>query len=270
MDAHVYVGLGLSLVSYFGRYAVTELPKSVAWAGVAAGGFVTSVPLWGEDMKPPVGSLLFAVAGFVCFGIAAHLFMNRTQEVALQSGRALPSNPTPSGPAPGTDVVKTTQQYYTRPEIDAMLTSLGELDRFFRPKPVHSEAIQKMIRQVRGVLWAPDIPEYPSIADGLEQYAQQLRNDGIEARRIVKDSDEFVRTVVPDEPTGPNLPFYGILFNVAEVLNDVAGRTTDNRLAAAAIRVQQEQVIDEFTKYRDSIQSTKQKIADKIKDLRGR
>jgi hypothetical protein len=163
-----------------------------------------------------------------------------------------------------------TPPYYARAEIDAMLTSLGELDRFFRPKPVPSEAIQGMTRQVRGFLVAPDIAKYPSIADGLEQYAQQLRNDEIEVHRIVKDSDEFVRSALPDKPDGPNVPLHIILVSAAEFLKDVAGKTKDTHLAGAAIRAQQQQVLDEFTKYAASIQSTKQRIADKVKDLRSR
>jgi hypothetical protein len=77
MDAHVYLGLGLSFASFFGRYAMPEIPKPVAWSGVVAGLFLASVSLWGANMKPPAGSLFFGVAGFICFGIAVHLFLSR-------------------------------------------------------------------------------------------------------------------------------------------------------------------------------------------------
>jgi hypothetical protein len=135
MDTHVYVGFGLSLASYFGRYAVTELPKRVAWAGVAAGVFVMSVPLWGDDMKPPAGSLLFAVAGFVCFGIAAHLYW--TQEIVRQSGPSLPINVLPPSPlptpTPTPEVPKTLSPKFVRELLEALSEAKTLHNKFVDP-----------------------------------------------------------------------------------------------------------------------------------------
>jgi hypothetical protein len=165
------------------------------------------------------------------------------------------------------------RSYYTRQEIDAMLTSLGELQRFYKSKPVLNEAIRDFIPRLAGNIMAPDLSKYPVIADGLEQYAKQLEKDDVELRTIIKDADEFVASAVSPAPPisfAMQSPLYTSLMRAAEGLRYIADKATDRGVAGAAIREQQKQVADENQKYMNSIQSTKQKIAEKIADLRSR
>jgi hypothetical protein len=166
--------------------------------------------------------------------------------------------------------------YYTRAEIDGMITLLVELQRFFKSKPATNEAVQKMTEgSVVEFLRAPDLLEYPQIADGLEQYAEQLKNDNAEVERLTKDTDEFVWKAVPIKyppRLGPD-PFYQfhkIVAEAAEELRRTMGRTTDKGLAALAIRAKQQEFFMRYEKYTASIHEAQKKISEKIADLRSR
>jgi hypothetical protein len=156
-------GFGLSLASYFGRYAVNELPKRVAWAGVAAGALVMSVPLWGDNMKPPAGSLLFAVAGFVCFGIAAHLYW--TQEIVRQPNSSLPINvPLSPSPTPTPEAPKTLSPKVVRELLEALSEA----------KALHSKFVDPTIGQIDS--WAANWRGVLRNNNGAQLYSR-LRNE---------------------------------------------------------------------------------------------
>jgi hypothetical protein len=230
-----------------------------------------------------VGAFMYrAETGHFPFLGGEHAASNPAQEPSHSATSTQITQPGPQAierPSPVSTPEAATQPprlYYTRVEIDAMLNSLGELQRFYKSKPAPSQAIERMIRRMVGNLMAPDLPEYPLIADGLEQYAQQLRDDASELQRLTKDADEFVRSAasLPAQPSFTFDPFYKTLLQAAEVVRGVATKTNDNGLAGAVIREQQRQVLDEYTKYsasiRSSIRSSQQKIAEKIADLRSR
>lgn len=161
------------------------------------------------------------------------------------------------------------QPYYTRSEIDVMLTSLGELQRFFSSKPAPSAAIQKLNVHRTGVTVFPEIADFPSISDGLVQYAQQMRDDAKELEGLLNHTDEFVRSAVT-ELNSPSLPFYDTLERAAKIIRHVGGGTSDRGIAGRAISVEQKQVIDAYTKYSNWVRSSQTKIAEKISDLRKR
>jgi hypothetical protein len=166
--------------------------------------------------------------------------------------------------------------YHTRAEIDGMLTSLVGLQRLFKSMVGTNEAVQKMTRGTNvEFLSAPVLSDFPQIADGLEQYAEQLKNDNAEVERLIKDTDEFVGSAAPVKyppRLGPD-PFYSfhkIVSEAAEELRRTTGRTTDKGLAALAIRAKQQELFKRYEKYTASIHEAQTKISEKIADLRSR
>src|SRR4051812_18139153 len=75
MDRQILVGLSVSIISYFMRYAVKDMSKSLAFAGVVVGiAVMFSSELVPSRLRPPLSVTLWAIAGIVCFGFASHLY----------------------------------------------------------------------------------------------------------------------------------------------------------------------------------------------------
>jgi hypothetical protein len=162
------------------------------------------------------------------------------------------------------------QLYYTRPEIDSMLATLGELQRFFKSKPAPSDAIGKLIARMTGQFVPPEMADFPVVADGLEKYADQIWIEAGALESILKNADEFVKSSVTEPIRSNYLPLYETLRRTAEILRHVAQGTNDRGVAGRAIRAEQAQALDVFVKYSSWVQSSQTKVAEKIADLRGR
>jgi hypothetical protein len=69
----VCYGVGISIVFFFFRYAVSAMPKSIAWAGVIAGMIIALADNLMPGIKLSVPSIGLLVIGAVCIGGAIHL-----------------------------------------------------------------------------------------------------------------------------------------------------------------------------------------------------
>jgi hypothetical protein len=99
MDSQFVSGLGLSGISFFGRYAVAGIPKPIAWAGVIAG----ATMMLFSGTKPPASSIIFAVIGILCLGAAIHFYLARDIDGGVSTG--------------GTDDQKVFRQQRTQKEL---------------------------------------------------------------------------------------------------------------------------------------------------------
>jgi hypothetical protein len=97
MDKGFYLALGVTLLLPFLQYALPIMPKSVAWAGVAAGILVMLVEFLAPDMKPSLPVVLLFLIGTLCFGWAGHLYFQQP------SSPRVAEKPTMAGEPPTPD-----------------------------------------------------------------------------------------------------------------------------------------------------------------------
>jgi hypothetical protein len=80
MNTVVGTGIGISVISLFLRFAVSAVPRAVAWAGVVAGVWLLAVDLFG--VKIGIGVAALYVLGALAIGWALHLtFWSGSKEV---------------------------------------------------------------------------------------------------------------------------------------------------------------------------------------------
>src|SRR5437868_9987622 len=81
MDRQFIIGLSVSVLSFFLRYAVKDMPKSMAWSGVLVGVVLMAVGLAESSIKPPLSVVLLTIVGIICFGLATHFYLNRDSRI---------------------------------------------------------------------------------------------------------------------------------------------------------------------------------------------
>jgi hypothetical protein len=186
----------------------------------------------------------------------------------LQAG---PQQPETTQPSPQTkSEVPPKQNYYTRSEIDVMLSKLGELQRQFKVMPRLTEAVQKLIARRTGIFQTPPFSEFLSIAEGLDQYAQQLEGGLKGIENTLADADEFVRSAPQGPARDAVQPFALVSRGTAESLRTIGSSGANERVAAMALNSPRQYFFDSFMRYSAWLSSSETRIAERIADLRGR
>jgi hypothetical protein len=254
------------------------VPHKIADGGLFAGFLllVFGVTMPGVNLSP--ASIILFVLGCLSIGAAIHL---ATKESSTDRSKPRPENPQvqspqlpPAPPAVATvaNPKRTTNVYYTRAEIDTMLSELVALQRYLKDRPQLIEiSVLKFTPLVKGRVTPPIFSDYSALADELDQCAKQLSNDATELERLTKGADEYVKTAVSELPMGSAFdPLKDSLTRSARLLRDTATKMSDAGLAAMVIKEPQRETFENLQKYSDAMRSSKQQIADKITDLRSR
>jgi hypothetical protein len=131
MDGKFFVGLGLSAVSFFLRYAVKDMPRPIAWLGVVFGVLImvaSTTPSISKYLNGPL--IMLAVGCFCVIGSALWYYLGDFSAPALaeQTAQAGPSatQNNQSGPniiAPGGKF-----NFYNQPQsqaTDGVITQAG-------------------------------------------------------------------------------------------------------------------------------------------------
>ncbi len=83
MDSRFWTGLGLAAISFFLRYAVKDMPRSVAWLGVRFGMLIMAVSILPSTTKYVNGPLIMFAGG--CFCIIGSILWNYVGDFTVQA-----------------------------------------------------------------------------------------------------------------------------------------------------------------------------------------
>jgi hypothetical protein len=82
-------GIGITAVTFFFRYAVSVMPKSIAWAGVAAGIILMAIGLFPSFYRPPLSAIALFVCGMLLIGAAVHITLSNASNAGRDSTTTL-------------------------------------------------------------------------------------------------------------------------------------------------------------------------------------
>jgi hypothetical protein len=84
-------GIGISIAFFFLRYAVPVMPKSIAWAGFAAGILVILSNFLGPEMRPSLAAIALFLVGALCIGGAVHMSL-KPKSASADTGDQTPAS----------------------------------------------------------------------------------------------------------------------------------------------------------------------------------
>src|SRR5262249_54388883 len=76
----VVYGIAISIIFAFVRYAVPAMPKSIAWAGVAAGIALLLADMLAPQMKLSIPVIVLFLTGVLLIGAAVHLSLRPSEK----------------------------------------------------------------------------------------------------------------------------------------------------------------------------------------------
>jgi hypothetical protein len=100
MDTPIYLGLGVSVVFFFLRYAVNAVPKFIAWAGVVAGLLIVLAQFLPLEARPPMSVVILFLIGFMALATGGYLWIQNMQGPKRTTAPLSEEAPTATGAAP--------------------------------------------------------------------------------------------------------------------------------------------------------------------------